>query len=201
MYVLTVEDGLLVHEIGPSGEVVRSFGEAAALPATFPTEGDAHLDEVLKDYSAMGSFLCDEEAQVIALVAYNLPNVRVWSPDGALLLDNEIPNYSQARMNRQGGSYSLVPDPETERSTAAISLFGIDGKHLGLQALEAGTSPSSSDGANLRSFIVDLSDRSVHELEVRLPRIRAYRDGLAYASEESPFPRVWQVPIEFRWIQ
>ncbi len=93
----------------------------------------------------------------------------------------------------------MSPDPATGRSTAAISLFGIDEAHVGLQVLDATPSSSNVSGAELRSIVVDLVDGGVHEIRQKLPPIKAYRDGVGYAWEEAPYPRVWLLPVQFHW--
>ena len=197
-YILAVHEGHLVHEVSKEGELIRSFGEPLPYPVSFPVAPDDPLSEILRDYSAMGHLLCHEPTGSVLVIPYNLPNLRAWSADGALRWETVLHDYSQTQIVRRGNRFSMGVDPETGVATATISLFGIDAQWVGLQTVEGSASLAPSE-APIQSFVVDIEDGSMRWVHGNLPRIKEYRAGVAYAWEESPFPRVRIASLDFGW--
>ncbi len=198
VYLLALHEGNLVHEVSLGGELLRSFGEPIPYPVSFPMAPEDQLNEILDEYSAMGHLLCHGPTASVLLIPYNLPNLRAWSADGELLWETVLDGYSQTQMKRIGNAFTMGVDPETGVANATISLFQIDDLHVGLQTVEVSMGVPPSE-APVQSYAVELRGGAVRRMGASLPRIKAYRDGVAYAWEESPFPRVRILGLTFRW--
>lgn len=187
LFVLGLFEGDTVHEIGPTGSILSSFGPVMALDPELLGQWEAHVMQWTVD----GRIMCDEERRMLLTVPFNLPFVSAFSADGAKLWETELAKYHQMRWLSLSGARGarVATDPATNTAHTARTASTVPGGHLLVQLLEwnAGT---NLDSVAPESRFLSLDNGNEEPFDEPLPRIGAVGIGRAAVLTESPFPRL-----------
>jgi hypothetical protein len=186
LYGLGFKEGLLLHELEPSGGTVRSFGE--------PLMPD---DPLLAREVTQGILRCDAVSAAVVLVGQLVPIVRVYNPEGILRWESTIPGFTPTTIERtaRGGVRYSSPEDGTEPDVVTgvavrfpefiVVQFGASVERVG----------SVREIAPTSTVAFRLSDGAQVPVPPDFPRVDYAAQGLAFGTSQAPFPQLhW-----YRW--
>lgn len=172
LYLLGLREGHLIHELDESGQIVQSFG--VPLPNDF-TGGDL---------SAVGLLACSSHSQMVAFAASLLNRVQVFSTEGEMIWDGEIPGYERQQYDTTGGRFR--PKPPSAGFIHVVK--GLDWVGNGQLLVQLGKLPEG-ESPMLEARLLDVGQGWLPE-SPRWPRMLHVSDSLTLFEEIAPYPLV-----------
>jgi hypothetical protein len=173
LFLLSHQQGRMIHELSPSGEILQSFGEAVP------------ENPVLKEFYAAGRLYCEPERRIIVHVPATFPQVQAFGADSEGLWRAELPEYHQTHYQFvAGGAIRVDLDDEgMAHSLRGVGILGRDTLLVQLTLSRGRSAPRS-----LESYLVSLvQGKPIGTLE--LPPVAASeRYTRLYSPVEVPFP-------------
>ncbi len=173
IFVLGNHEGNLVHEIGPDGTLLQSFGQRS--------DGDAFKAAL----TAMGRMACSITKQAIAAVPATLGELRIFSADGTLLETQSIPEYAETIYDMSDGVSVRPRNPPEGFAHEAASLNWLDANTLLVQLDRVPEAPTSALEGRLFRL-----DGGWSSAEPALPRVLEQSEDTIYVMEADPYPVV-----------
>lgn len=133
-FLLGQEEGELIHEVGADGEVERSFG------------GRADRDVLWAAISRVGSLACSPAGDRIATVPMTLRDARLFSADGAVLLEDTIPGFSETVYDNRGLGRVIPRSPEVGYARWNAALRWLDSATVLVQLGRIGSPADTLEG-------------------------------------------------------
>jgi len=169
VYVLSFFDGSLVHEVGPEGERLGSFG--VVVPD----------DILVGDLSSVGSLGCSDAG--VAMVSEILGYVQVFSPDGRNVWNGAIDDFEQQQYSTNGGGFRPLP-ARAGYVHRVVALNWLDDDRLVVQLMR-----SNDQAAHLlESRTLDIHEGWLENERAVWPRLGDAVNGLYAFEEVAPFP-------------
>lgn len=173
LFLLGLEGGKLIHEVGRNGQIARSFGTAVD---DDPTRG--HL-------TAAGSLVCSPSGWIAVLTGV-VNHVVVFSLEGEERWKGRIPDFRRQEYDTGGGVLRPLP-PSGGYTNTIVSARASDGRFLDIQL---GRSSAKAAGVALESRRLDVTTGSWIPVAMNWPRLLLISDGYHFFYEENPFPTV-----------
>ena len=173
LYLLGLQGGHLIHELGKQGEVLRSF----ATPGTQePLEGQ---------FSAYGRVACSTSSELIALISVPLKSFALYTADGDSVFKGEVPGFVQQVYQTNGQIIRPLPNPEGfAHATAALQWLDDDRVLVQLTRV-----PADGEAMSLEARVYDRHVGWLTEAP-RWSRVAAVAGQQVALVEVNPYPLV-----------
>lgn len=170
----------LIHEVGDTGQVIRSFGQVYTSDAS-----------MVQYTLSKGHIACVEATNTILFVSTTgINRVYAYDPDGNQKWVMEIANFRPVLIYELPNGFSVARRPGGWHAVKRL-VAGPEGLALIQIAL---LTPESAEQAlpfvELRSFVINTRDQSVEHVSDSLPYIHEWRSTLTIGNTEEPFPQV-----------
>lgn len=192
-FVLGIGQPKLIHELGPNGRVVRSFGDPLPLDAEVRRGFSPAGLHLLTEMYNSGHLACDARSGRVYLLHSQRALVRAFSASGQPLWDATLTDALKGSVTPARGGASIVTAPDKEtgafRGPADIAV-GADGTI----AVSVGEFRVQDDGGTGERYEVRrlrAADGVQVARTVARGRVSAIQGGRRYASVQSPFPSVF----------
>lgn len=170
VFLLGSREGMLLHEIDAGGNVLRSFAES----------GEDPIDAAL---ATLGRISCSEEVGAIAYISQPTATLRIFSPQGRLLVSDSIPGYVQWIWQRPNAATVRRKMPPEGFIHYVSSLSWFQDQVLILLARYA------DDGNSLREGrLYSVSQGTWRDLPRAWPDILALSGDTVYSRKADPYP-------------
>jgi len=183
VFIFTLVGAHLVHEIGPDGRILRSFGEREQPKGRLAREMGMS-DHLLNQ----AELACDESVDAVVLAHNFVPLVRAYSSDGTALWRTELTEYHQQGFQRVDQGCCTLGIPNRSSGTYHMTVSALSARDGTLLLSLRESRPKAASSYELRR----LDSRTGTEAgRLSIPgKLMAVANGLGYFAVTRPFPRI-----------
>lgn len=187
LYILSLQNGNVVHKLDRDGQVILSFG----VPLGTPFELSDRWSGMVDRYSARGHLLCVEGSDRLVVLPDILPEVRAFDSSGRLQWERELSPYFRTTPTQTAqGSVTMNGDPRSGTTHLGVGIWERDGL-LGIQLLEADLGGLPDAASEVR--FLDLATGQELSRQNGVPRVASVAGSTIIAWENAPFPRIFKL--------
>lgn len=172
IYLVGVHEGRMIHEVAPSGEILRSFGEpvdAPAIPEPFAGTVQRHF--------STGPLECDEDRRAIFWMMSGTGRISSFDLDG------------NPRWSRQYPRFMALDSEITERGTHRYT-YSEAGWTSGQGLTLLMWLPLYDDSRVTRGYVLEAATGDLRSGPVQGPLLGAAAGARVLGWEQLPFPRL-----------
>jgi len=196
VFVNALIDGHAIHELGPTGERLRSFGAPPDAPGS---ELFGEYQSYVSARLLTGPFLCTAEPDLVISVAAGLPTIDAFSADGGVAWRTVLDDFNPVvYRTTQGRALRATFDPETGSHLALSAMRWTRNAMLVQYALvDADLAATDLDRQPIDSRLLDLRTGREISRSRAWPVLRGRSDEFAYRRIRSGAERM----LEVSWLR
>jgi hypothetical protein len=175
-------DGLMIHELGPGGEIIRSFGRPPQVPGS---ELFGKFRSFVEAGILTGPFLCLSDPELIISVPAGVPTITAFRSDGRLAWQTTLADFHPVvYQTTEGRALRATFNPTTGSHLARSAVRWSRGALLIQYAVvRDNLSAPALDRTSLDSRLIDLAKGQELARTATLPRFLARSAEYAYIAK------------------